>query len=89
MAAREVRVEDSLGTSGVSLLSIDRGTGHVRNGCVSATPGAVGSGTERVVLWCGLDVPDITTVTTELARLESLGNVLLDDNSTTCGVDEP
>lgn len=89
VAAREVRVKNGLGASSVSLLGINRGTRHVRNHGVTTSPGAVGSSAERVVLGGGLVVPDVTTVTTELARLESLGNVLLDDNGTTGGVDEP
>lgn len=89
MTAREVRIKDSLGTGSISGLSIDRGTRHVRNGGVTAAPGGVRGGTERVVLRSGLDVPDVTTVTTELTRLESGSNILLDDNGATGGVDEP
>jgi hypothetical protein len=44
---------------------------------------------ERVVLGGGLGEPDVTTVAAEVARLEGLGNVLLDDDSTTSSVDEP
>jgi hypothetical protein len=36
----------------------------------------------------GLREPDITTVACEVARLEGLGDVLLDDDGTTSGVDE-
>ena len=61
----------------------------MRNGGVATSPGAVRGGTERVVLGRGLDVPDVTTVSTKLPRLESLGNILLDDNGTTSSVDEP
>ena len=44
---------------------------------------------EWVVLWCWLWEPDVTTVTTELTALESISNILLDDDGTTGGVDEP
>lgn len=42
-----------------------------------------------MVGWCWLWEPDVTTVSAELARLESLGDILLDDDGTTGGVDEP
>jgi hypothetical protein len=42
-----------------------------------------------VILGSGLREPDVTAVTTELAGLERLGDVLLDDDGTTGGVDEP
>lgn len=86
--AGKVAGKNSLGTGGVTGLSIDRGTGHVRNHGVSTSPWVLGV-TERVVLGSGLREPDITTVTTEVTRLESIGNILLDDNGTTSGVDEP
>lgn len=70
------------------LLGVDRSTGHVGNHGVASTPGVLGVA-ERVVLGRGLREPDITTVSTEVARLESIGNVLLDNNGTTGGVDEP
>lgn len=87
-AAREVAVQDVLGTVGVADLSIDRGTRHVGNHGVTTTPGVLGVA-ERVVLGSGLGEPDVTTVAAEVARLESLGDVLLDNNGTTGGVDEP
>lgn len=37
----------------------------------------------------GLWEPDITTVATELATVEGFGNILLNDDSTTSGVDKP
>lgn len=86
--ASEVAFEDSLGTVGVSDLSIDGGTGHVRNHGVTTSPW-VGGVAQRVVLGCGLGEPDVTTVSAEVAGLESLGNILLDDNGATGGVDEP
>jgi len=54
----------------------------------TASPWVLGV-TERVVLGCWLRKPDITTVTTELAGRDGLGDVLLVDNGTTGGVDEP
>jgi hypothetical protein len=60
----------------------------VRHHGVAASPGVLRSA-ERVVLGSGLREPDVTTVATELARLERLGDILLDDDGTTGGVDEP
>ena len=80
--------QDVLDTSGVTSLGIDGGSRHVRNGGISTSPWVLGV-THRVVLWCWLDVPDVATVTTELTRLESLCDILLDDNGTTGGVDQP
>jgi hypothetical protein len=59
----------------------------VRNHGVTATPVVLGV-SQRVVLGSGLVVPDITTVTGEVARLEGSGDILLDNNGTTGGVDE-
>lgn len=88
--AAEVGLEDGLGTGGVALLGVERGTRHVRDGRVAAlAEWAVGCVAERVVLGCWLREPDVTAVATELARLESLGDVLLDDDGATGGVDEP
>jgi hypothetical protein len=42
-----------------------------------------------VVLGGGLREPDITTVSAEVAGLEGGGDILLDDDGTTGGVDEP
>ena len=42
-----------------------------------------------MVLGSGLREPDITSVSPELAGLERIGNILLDDDGTTGGVDEP
>ena len=86
--AGPVALEDVLGTVGVTDLGVDRGTGHVRNHGVSTAPWVFGV-TEWVVLWSWLWGPDITTVTTEVARLEGVGDILLDDDGTTSGVDEP
>ena len=56
---------------------------------VAAAPVGVLGGAERVVGGCGLGEPDVTAVAAELATLEGLGNILLDDDGTTGGVDEP
>lgn len=88
LTAREVALEDSLGTSSITLLSIERSTRHVRNHGVAATPWVLGS-SERMILGSWLREPHITTVAVELAGLEGLGNILLDDDGTTGSVDEP
>lgn len=87
-AAREVTVQDLLGTLGVTDLGVDGGTRHVRDHSVAATPGALDV-TERVVLGSGLREPDVTTVTSQVAGLDGFGDVLLDDDGATGGVDEP
>lgn len=79
MASRPVRVENGLGTGGVSCLGIDRSTGHVRNGGVSSAELIEGV-SERVVLGGRLDIPDITTVAAELAALDRICNVLFVNN---------
>ena len=89
LTSGEVALEDSLGASCVADLGVDRGTGHVRNHCVSSAPCAVRRGTERVVGRGWLREPDITTVAAKLSGLEGLGDILLDDNGATGGVDEP
>ena len=87
-AAREVAVEDGLGAGGVALLGVERGAGHVGDHGVAAAEGVLGVA-ERVVLGGGLGEPHVTAVAAEVAALESLGDVLLDDDGTTGGVDEP
>lgn len=87
-AAREVAVQDLLGTLGVPDLGVDGGTGHVGNHGVATAPGALDV-TERVVLGGGLREPDVTTVASQVARLDGLGDILLDNDGTTSGVDEP
>lgn len=89
LATAEVRVQDGLGTGGVALLGVERGTRHVWNSGVSAAPVDVRGVAEWVVLWCWLWEPHVTTVATELARLEGVSDILLDDNGTTGSVDEP
>lgn len=87
-SAGEVALQDCLGACGVSFLGIDGGTGHVGDHGVTASPWVLG-GSEWVVTGCGLREPDVTSVSVELAGLEGLGNVFLDDNGATGGVDEP
>lgn len=88
IATREVAVQDLLGALGVPDLGIDRGTGHVGNHGVAAAPGALHVA-ERVVLGSGLGEPDVTTVASQVTGLDGVGNVLLDNDGTTGGVDEP
>ena len=58
------------------------------NHSVSAAP-LVLCGSEWVIAWCWLWEPNVTTVTVELAALERLGNVLLDDDGASGSVNEP
>ena len=88
MTAREVALENSLGALSVADLCIDRGTRHVRNHGVATTPRALDVA-EWVVLGGGLGIPDITTIASQVARLDSFSNILLDDNGTTGSVNEP
>lgn len=85
--AGEVALEDSLGAISISLLGIQRSSGHVGGHGVAEAEGVDG-GAERVVAGGGLGEPDITTVAGEVAGAESLGDVLLDDDGATGGVDE-
>ena len=62
----EIRLQDSLGTICVTLLRIQRSTGLVRNLGVSSTEGVL-CGTERVVFWCRLREPNVSSVTAEVA----------------------
>jgi hypothetical protein len=86
--AAEVAGQDILDTSRVALLGVDRGTGHVGDHGVASAPGVLGSA-QRVVLGCGLREPHVTAVAVELAGGEGLGDILLDDDGTAGGVDEP
>jgi hypothetical protein len=86
--ASEVRLENSLRAICVSLLSIEGCTGHVRNQGVSATEGVL-CVSEDVVLGCGLREPDISSVAAEVTALQSVGNVFLNNDGPTSGVDEP
>jgi len=84
----QVTLQDALGAIGVSLLRIERGTGHVGHHGVSAAEGVLGVA-ERVVLGCWLREPDVTAVAAKVAALEGLGDVFLDDDGATCSVNEP
>ena len=88
MLAREVRLQNGLGSVGVSLLCIEGGTGHVRNHGVSAAEGVLGVA-EGMILGCWLREPDVSSVTAEVAALEGLSNILLDDDCASGGIDEP
>jgi len=86
--ATQIALQDSLGAVCVSLLGIEGGTGHVRNHCVSAAEWVL-CVSEWVVLWCWLREPDVSSITAEVAGLESICDILLDDDRTTGSVDEP
>ena len=58
------------------------------NHSVSSAPGVLGI-TQRVILGSGLREPHITTVSAEVAALQGIGNILLDNDSATGSVDEP
>lgn len=88
MSAGEVRLEDVLRALRIARLGIDRSTRHVRHHGVTAIHGVLGI-TERMVFRCWLWEPHIASVTTEMAGLESFGNILLDNDGTAGGVDEP
>ena len=84
----EVAFENSLGSGSISLLRIERGTGHVRYHGVSASKRILGVA-KRVFLWCWLWEPDITAIAAEMTGFESLGDVFLDDDGATSSVDKP
>lgn len=88
MLATEVRLEDGLGSICVSLLSIERGTGHMGYHGVSATEGVLGV-TEWVFLGCWLREPNVSSVSAEVATLEGFGDIFLDDDGASGSVDEP
>lgn len=85
---RQVALENSFGTGSIPLLGVERGAGHVRDHGVAAAEGVLG-GTEDVVFRGRLREPDVTAVAAEVARLESLSDVLLDDDGAAGSVDEP
>lgn len=87
-AAGEVAVQDGLGALGIANLGIDRATGHVRNHSIAAAPWVL-SIAERVVLGSGLGEPNVSSVASQVAGLDGLGDILLDNNGTTGSVDEP
>lgn len=88
LTAGEVRVQDVLRALGVADLRVDRGTRHVGDHGIATAPGVL-SVAERVVLGRRLGEPDVTAVAAEVAGLEGLGDVLLDDDRAAGGVDEP
>lgn len=85
--AGEVAGEDGLGAVSVALLGIERGAGHVGDHGVAAAKGVLGVA-EGVVVGRGLGEPDVAAVASEVAGLEGVGDVLLDDDGATGGVDE-
>ncbi len=88
MLSAQVTLQDALGAIGVSLLRIERGTGHVGHHGVSTAKGVLGVA-ENVVFGCWLREPDVSAVAAKVAALEGLSNVFLDDDGTTSGVNEP
>lgn len=88
MLAGQVGLEDSLGTVGVALLGVEGSARHVGDHGVAAAERVLGIA-EDVVLGRGLREPNVTTVAAQLAGLEGVGDILLDDDGTTGGVDEP
>ncbi len=89
LAPTEILLQNRLGAGGVALLRVDGGAGHVGHHGVPATPRGVGGVAERVVLGGGLREPDVAAVAAELAALEGLGHVFLDDDGAAGRVDEP
>ena len=87
-ATREVRIQNILCTVRVPLLSIERGTRHMRYSSVSTTLGVLCI-SERVLFWCWLWEPDVTTVATKVAGLECFCYVFLDDDGASRSIDEP
>lgn len=87
-AAREVAIQDSLGALGITDLGINGATRHMRNSGIATTPWVLGI-TKGMVLGSGLREPNISSVASQVARLEGLGDVLLDDDGTTSSIDEP
>ena len=88
VSSREIRFKDILRTPCITCLSINRCARHVRNHGIPALHGILGIA-KRVVFGCWLWEPDVASVATEVARLESLSNILLDNDGTAGGVDKP
>jgi len=88
MATGEVRLKDSLGASGVAFLCVNGCARHMGNHSVATAPWVLGI-SERMILGGGLREPHITAVAVEMAGFQGLGNVFLDHDGTTSGVDEP
>lgn len=73
--ALEVVFKDLLDTRGVSGLGIESSTGHMWDHCVSTGAALVLHGAPGVILGSGLREPDITAVSTEMARFNCLSNI--------------
>jgi hypothetical protein len=84
----EIALQDILDTSSITLLRIDGRARHVRYHGIPAAPWVLRV-PQWVVLWCRLWEPDVTTVSSQMAALQRLSDILLDDNGATGGVDEP
>lgn len=68
MLATQVALKNSLSTIGIALLSIKRSSRHVGDHGVATSEWVLG-GSQWVVPVSGLRVPDITAVTSKVARL--------------------
>ena len=88
MSSREVRFKNILRTPCITCLGINRCARHVRNHGIPALHGILGIA-KRVVFGCWLWEPDVASVTTEVARLKSFGNIFFDNDGTAGGVDKP
>jgi hypothetical protein len=88
LLAREEDLEDLLCSLGVSALGIDGSAGDMRSHGVSTTV-LVSHGSPGMVLGGRLGEPDITTVSSDLAGLECLDNVLGNADGSSSSVDEP
>lgn len=84
----EIVLKNALGTIRIPRLGIQSGTRIMRHHTITTTQWVL-DGTPDMVLGCGLDVPNISRVTRDLARLECGRDVVLVADGTTCGVDEP
>lgn len=85
MLSAQITLQNRLGTIRVSLLRIERGSGHVGHHGVSAAEGVLGVA-ERMVFWCWLWEPDVAAVAAEVAGLEGFGDVFFYDDGAAGGV---
>ena len=85
--AGEVAGEDGLDAVGVALLGVERGAGHVGDHGVAAVEGVLDVA-QGVLLGGGLGEPHVAAVAGQVARLDGLCDVLLDDDGAAGGVDE-
>lgn len=88
LLAFQVVVQNDLGTLSVSRLRVQGGTGVMGNHAVSASEGILHRAPD-VIARSRLLVPDVSSVTAELAGFECCGNSILVADGTTSGVDEP